>query len=240
MAVGELYRALWRRKLLIAAIVVAAIAGAVLYTRHQPKVYTATTLVRIQQRITNTADAFSALQTGGRLAQTYAEIAGTDRIANTVYTSLDRRIPLSVVAGSISGTQVQDLELLSISASAPTPEWAEEIANAAPGALRSFIQDTGTLRDEVVTVQPALPPRAPSSPSLKLNVAAAIVVGLLVAAGLALLLEFVADRVTDLDELERITHRPVLSTVAKLNLVRIARLEMVAVDGDGAPGEAGG
>jgi polysaccharide biosynthesis transport protein len=237
VAVGELYRSLWRRKLIVLATMVLAVAAAVYYTRHQPKTYTAATLVRIQQRITSTADAFGALQTGGRLAQTYAEIAGTNTIARKVYVSLGGRIPYGDVAGSLSGSQIQDLDLLSITATARDPRWAQQIANGAPGALRRFIEQTGTLRDEVVTVQPASLPRGPSSPSLKLNVGAALVLGLVLGAGLALLLELVADRARDLEELERLTRRPVLSTVAKLDLVRIVRLDASAGD---AAGRAGG
>jgi capsular polysaccharide biosynthesis protein len=225
MAVADLYRSLWRRKLIVLATLALVVGAAVYLTGREQKTYTASTLVRIQQRITNSADAFGALQTGGRLAQTYAEIAGTTTIAQKVYESLGGRIPLDQIAGSISGSQVEDLELLSISAEAAKPAWAQQIANAAPGALRRFIAETGTLRDEVVTVQPALPPSSPSSPRLRLNSAAGIVFGLVLGAALALLVEYVADRPHGPDELERLTRRPVLSTVAKLELVRIASLE---------------
>jgi len=228
MAVGELYRALWRRKLIVVATLALVVAAAVYYTSRQPKEYRATTLVRIQQTISNSAEAFGALQTGGRLAQTYAEIAGTNTIAQKVYLGLDQKIPYDQIAGSITGSQVEDLDLLSISATSRNPEWARQIASEAPAALRRFISETGTLRDHVVTIQPALPPRGPSSPSLRLNVAAALVLGLLLGGGLALLFEFVADRAHSADEIERLTRRPVLSTVSKLDLVRAGSFEQTA------------
>src|SRR5690348_18061379 len=114
VAVGDLYRALWRRKLLVLGTLAVVVAGAVYYTSKQPKQYRATTLVRIQQTITDSAEAFGALQTGGRLAQTYAEIAGTNTIAQKVYNGLDGKIPYDQIAGSISGSQIEDLDLLSI------------------------------------------------------------------------------------------------------------------------------
>src|SRR4051794_2253580 len=151
MAVGELYRALWRRKLIVVGTLALVIAAAVYYTSRQPKTYRATTLVRIQQTITNSAEAFGALQTGGRLAQTYAEIVGTNTIAQKVYLGLDGQIPYNQIAGSLGGAQIDDLDLLSISATSSAPAWAQQIASEAPAALRRFIAETGTLRDQVVT-----------------------------------------------------------------------------------------
>jgi capsular polysaccharide biosynthesis protein len=224
MVAGDLYRVLWHRKAIVLLTVALLITGAIYYTSRETKQYTASTLVRIQQKITNSGEAFGALQTGGRLAQTYAEIAGTTSLAQKVYVGLDGKVPLDAIAGSISGTQIEDLDLLSLSVTTSRPEWAQAIANEAPDALRRFIKQTGTLRDQVVTIQPAALPRGPSAPSMKLHVAEALVLGLLFGSGLALLFEFVADRAHGAEEIERITRRPVLSTVGKLDLVRVAQL----------------
>jgi capsular polysaccharide biosynthesis protein len=234
MGPGELYRVLWRRKLLVCVTVVAVLGAAVYYTRQEPKTYAAHSLVRVQQKITNVGDAFGALQTGGRLAQTYATIAGTSTIAEDVAELLAGRVPADTIPGSISGSQIADLDLLSITATASTPQRAQLIANAAPTALRQFITRTGTLRDEVVTVEPAALPRAPSSPSLKLNVMAAFVLGLVLAGGLSLLVELVGDRPHGPEELETLTRTPVLGSIAKLELVRIGELPAPIFD---APGE---
>ena len=43
--------------------------------------YTASSLIRVQQRVTSANDIYGALQTGERLARTYAKIATTTSVA---------------------------------------------------------------------------------------------------------------------------------------------------------------
>ena len=49
------------------------------------KVYQATSLVRIQQRVANPTEAFGALQTGQLLAETYAKIVETDTVRRRIF-----------------------------------------------------------------------------------------------------------------------------------------------------------
>lgn len=218
MTVPEVYRIFWRYRLLIAALTIVAVAGAWYLTKREQPVYTAGTLVRVQQRIDNPTDAFGALETGGRLAQTYVAIVATTTIAHRVYRQLDGEIPYSAIAGSISGSQVDDLELMNITATSTNPAWAARIANATPRALRGFIHQTGTLKDQVITVEQATVPRAPSSPNKKMNLALALIIGLAFNCGLALLVEFIRDRVHEPEELERLMRKPVLATIPTLRL----------------------
>lgn len=224
MPVADIYHVFWRRKLFIVAMTLAAIgAGWYLTSRERPT-YEAQTLVRVQQAIQDPAEAFGALQTGGRLAQTYATIASTSTIAQRVSDKLGPTVPYPAIAGAITGTQVADLELLKIIAHSSNPEWAAEIANATPDALRSFIKETGTLRDQVITVERARVPTSPSSPSRKLNLALAFLVGLILSCALALLIEFVRDGVTGPEELERLSRKPVLATIPNLHLYTATEL----------------
>ena len=76
-------RPFWRRH--------PVVTGAVAYfvTSQQPKIYEATALVRIQQKITTANDAFGSLELGTRLAQTYAR-EGKQREAKEVEKHLAR------------------------------------------------------------------------------------------------------------------------------------------------------
>jgi capsular polysaccharide biosynthesis protein len=224
MTIADVYSALWRQKLFIVTMTAAIVGLTWFLTSREQPMYTSSTLVRIQQQINNPTEAFGALQTGGRLAQTYARIAGTGRIAARVYEDLGQRIPFSAIAGSISGSQVADLELLSIDATSRNPRWAQLIANATPGALRSFISETGTAHDQVITVEPAWLPRSPSSPNTKLNVTIALVLGLIFNGALALLIDLLRDRARGPAEFEQLAGKPVLATVPNLPLSRASRL----------------
>ena len=75
MTVSTIYRSLWRHRLFIILMTALLAAVAFFVSSSQTKLYTATALVRVQQKVTNANDVFGSLQTGERLAQTYAEIA---------------------------------------------------------------------------------------------------------------------------------------------------------------------
>lgn len=214
MTVPDVYHALWRHKLAILVLTTSlGIASAYLTTRQEP-VYRATTLIRIQQNVDDPSAALGALQTGQRLAQTYARITTTQTVARKIYNMVNAQIPYSEIR--LSASQVEDLELLSISAESSSPETAHLVAAVAPRALKEFIRETETLRDQIVVVDEPLLPRAPSGPSMKRNVAVAILLGLILNGSLALLLVMFSDRVRDPEEFERITGKPLLTTVPTL------------------------
>jgi len=84
MTVLDVYGALWRRKLLIVLDTAALLGATVVLTSRQQPEYEATSLVRVQQSVTSPTEAFVALQTGERLARTYAKIATTRAVASAI------------------------------------------------------------------------------------------------------------------------------------------------------------
>jgi capsular polysaccharide biosynthesis protein len=223
MTSADLYRALWRRKLLIGLLTAGCVGVTLFVSLSQTPVYEAETLIRIQQRIDDSSQAFESLEASQRLAETYAEIIETGALADRVE-RLARGAPgVTVSQEALSARPVEDLELLTISARNSDPRLAGLVANAVPDALRNFIRETGTLRDSIVTVAPATTPTSPSSPNLPLNLALALLLGLVVNAAIALLVELLADRLPDVEELEDSLGLPVLATVPALDFPRSPR-----------------
>jgi tyrosine-protein kinase len=220
MAVTDIYRALWRHKLFIVVVTSVIVAIAFVLTSHRTKLYTASSLVRVQQNLQNEQAAFSALQTGERLARTYESIAETDSVRDLTRARLRGELPADTFV--VKATQLSNLELLRISVTDSDPVVAARVANAVPASLASFINETGTFRDMITVVERASPPTQPSSPNTRLSLALAVLLGLILGAGLALLKESVADRVGDGDELERISGHPIVASIPKLKFVLAA------------------
>jgi capsular polysaccharide biosynthesis protein len=219
MPAGEVYGALWRHRLMILLLTALAGAAAFAWTRTQPTVYQADALVRIQQRAANPGDVYGSvgsLELGERLAQTYARIVETRSMSERVADTVQGTVPRSDV--SISASPVGDVELLRVSARSETPRNAAVVANATTQALRRFITETGTLRDQIVVVDPATAPRSPVLPRTKMTVAIAILLAILFNSALALAREFFADRLPEVDVWEERFGRPVLATVPNLSL----------------------
>jgi capsular polysaccharide biosynthesis protein len=205
---------------MIVLLTVLAGLAAFAYTRTQPKVYEASALVRIQQRATSAGETFgsvSSLELGERLAQTYARIVETQSMRDRVADILSDR-GMTTEDVSISASPVDGVDLLSIAARSERPRQAAAVADAATVALRKFIKETGTLRDQIVVVDSAVTPSTPVSPRTKYTVALAIILALLFNGALALGREYFADRLPDVDEWPTRFGKPVLATVPTLTL----------------------
>jgi capsular polysaccharide biosynthesis protein len=219
VGVADVYRALWRRKAFILILTAGLVAAVWFLTQRETPIYEASTLIRVEQRIADPGQADRSLDVGQRLAKTYAKIAETTQIAQQVFTQLNSTVPFDQIKGKISAAPVQDLELLSISARNPDPKVARDIANATPPVLQLYAA-TGTLGDKVTTADPAQLPTSPASPNLTLNIALAVLLGLIFNGALALLIQVMSDRFADVEELERVTGRPVLATIPTLDFAR--------------------
>ena len=216
MTVADVYKALWRHKFLILVLTSLVVALTWFATEQRTKIYKSSVLIRVSQPVNDASQAFGVLEAGQQLAQIYAKIVQTRLLAEDVYTGLNKTVPLTQIDGEIKGTPLQNLELLSVSATNPNPVRAAVIANAVPAALREFVKDSGTLHEQVTVVDTATPSTTPFKPNLKLNLALALLLGLFVNGGIALLYEFLSDRLPELDELEALTGYPTLGNVPSL------------------------
>ncbi len=217
MTVPDVYHALWRHKLMIVALTAALGAAAWYYTSKQPRIYQAAVLVRIQQDA-KSADAFRALQTGQSLAETYSRITTTRPVAREIVKQLAGKVTFNEI--KISAKQVGNLDLMTISARNRSRLKAQAIANAAPKSLSTFLQHAGSAGEKLFVVEPASVPHKPVSPKRNLNVALAIILGLIFNSTLALLLHRIADPIGGPVEIERLTGKPVLAEVPMLQLAQ--------------------
>lgn len=208
----DVYRALWRQRFIVLFLTLATVVTTYVVVSRQTKMYRSSTLIRVQQQVGDPNQVGNAIGVAQHLAQTYAQIVGTGAIADNVYRILGGKVPRDEV--SLNGQPVQDLELLYLDAKSSNPKWAADVANAAPIALRRWINSAEQKqRDEIQVVNPASAPATPYSPRVKLSVIIALLAGLIFNGGLAVLIEFLGDRIRSVDELETLTGKPVLATI---------------------------
>lgn len=218
MTVSTVYRSLWRHRLFIILMTALLAAVAFFVSSSQTKLYTATALVRVQQKVTNANDVFGSLQTGERLAQTYAEIATTDSVAREIRRELPPSVPDDAI--EVDASQVSSLELMKLAVTYSDPAIAARVANAVPTALTRVLRDSGALPDTLATVDPATVPTSPSSPNVKLTVLIAIIIALILNSALALLIDAFSDRIGDPEELEHTVGHPVIATIPTLRFAQ--------------------
>jgi capsular exopolysaccharide synthesis family protein len=85
---------------------------------------------------------------------------------------------------------------------------------AAYGTLFSFSSNSAS--NLLGVIEPAIPPEQPSSPKILLNAILAAFTGLLLAAGIAFVVEFLDDTVKSPDDIEELTQLPTLGTILRM------------------------
>ncbi|KQY98559.1 chromosome partitioning protein [Microbacterium sp. Root53] len=131
-------------------------------------------------------------------------------------------IPLGQLTGRVTASSPTNSVLLNITASANEAQLAADIANAVGD---SFIQVVTTELEapagegepspvQLKTVQPAQVPGAPVSPRVPVNLAAGLLVGLVVGLGYAFLRSMLDTRIHSLHDIEQITQKPLLGGIA--------------------------
>jgi capsular polysaccharide biosynthesis protein len=214
----DVYRALWRHKVFICVLTALLGATAWFFVSRQTKTYQATAVVRIQQRITTPTEAYGAIQTGQLLAETYAQIVQSGTVRRRIFALVRNRIPTDNGQIRVGASPVNRLDLLQISVRGPDPAQVALVANVTPRALAGFIRETATLRDQIVPIDGAEVPTKPVAPRLKLDLALAVLLGLIFNSALALVLELVGDRVRQPEEFEELFGLPVLATIPSVKL----------------------
>lgn len=214
----DLYGALWRHRYMILLLTLVATAVAYLQSSAEPKVYRASTLIRVQQptSATDPQQLGDALGVAQHLAQTYAQIIATDAIASKVSARIGAAARRSGI--HITGEPVQDLELLYVRATSRAPDIAASAANATPVVLRQFLAAAGGPRDRIITINPARTPTTAISPRPGRAAFVAFAIALILNCGLALLFEFLRDRLPDADQVEETLGKPVLAMIPTLSL----------------------
>jgi capsular polysaccharide biosynthesis protein len=236
---GDVYRALWRHRLFILALTAVCVGAAWYATSRQERTYEASTLVRIQQPTSDAGETLAALQASERLARTYATIIGSDALRGPIAASVAAKVPLADFSNvQVDAEPVEDLGLLWISARSADPARSAIVANAVPPVLRAFNENTGAVRDQIVTIKSATKPSSPSAPDTGLEVGLAVLLALLFNSGLVLLFEVLRDRLPESDELGQELGYPVLGTIPALRLRRVGDVEVAAEDDVLAKGRA--
>lgn len=241
------YLRLLRRWRLIAAVVVVVcgVTGFVTYTT--PPVYEAEAKLFVGSRQVSVAKVLEGqtiTELSSELLKSYAEIIRTPPIAATAIRQADLPLRARRLAESIEAEPIVDTQLISLRYKSSRAVLAQRTVNA---VARAFVEEVQEIElpaaggdqpaVKVSIVAPALRPENPVSPKKAFNFAAALVLGLLLGAGLAYVIEQLDTTVSrEDDDVERLG-APVLAMVPKIQ-TRREELYLEGVDSHSAFSES--
>ena len=195
MEIRDYLRIVRRHWPVITALTMATVAVAAAFTFLQVPQYSSSAQLFISTPGSDTAEAY----TGGLFSQqrvaSYADLADNRQVAEEVAEEVALDIDPEELAGRVTATAVPETVLLEIAVTDPDPEMAQQLAQTYATTLRDFIADLenppGDRRAPIaasIAVDAQLP-SAPVSPQPVRNLAIALVLGLLLGIGVAVLRE---------------------------------------------------
>lgn len=218
----QLFRALWKRKLviLLVAIITSSVAFAYSTFVIKPE-FTSTTRIYVVSRNQGEKSGLTNqdLQAGSYLVKDYREIILSQDVLEKVVSDLKLDLTPKGLANKIKVTVPIDTRIVSISVNDRVPEEASRIANSLREVAAQKIISITRVSD-VTTLEEARPAIGPSSPNIRRNT----VIGAGLGAGLVivvvLLIELFDDRVKRPEDIEDVMEISLLGVIPNLDKVK--------------------
>ena len=215
----ELYqfgRLIRRRWLWISLTTVLLVAGAAVwsYWLSEPE-YEATTTLLVQSETQNQLVSVDQLLANQKLLTTYGQIIKSHQIADDVIRRLNLQMSAEALLRKVEVKSASESLITSVTVTDKDPKQAVAIANAFAtsfsGNLNSILKvDNVSILDEAKLIATSVP----VSPRPVLNIGIALVLGLLIGIGGALLMEQFDRSFKSEEEVEELVGLPVLGVIA--------------------------
>lgn len=205
-------------------LIVSALIGAMLFylasNLLMTKQYVSSTRIYVLNQQDQQTVTYNDLQTGTQLTKDYAKLVTSQTVTAQVIADLDlqnkyedmREITPSDLAEMISVETLTDTRVIQISVIDVSPTRAQDIANAVRVAASQRIYEVMAI-EAVNVVDTANLPEGPSSPNTMKNTAIGGAIGLVLAAGIYILIFLLDDTIKTPDDVEKYLGLSVLASI---------------------------
>ncbi|VMU00350.1 capsular polysaccharide biosynthesis protein Cap5A [Streptococcus pneumoniae] len=220
--VFQLFKTLWKRKLMILIVALVTGTGAFAYSTFIVKPeYTSTTRIYVVNRNQGDKPGLTNqdLQAGTYLVKDYREIILSQDALEKVATNLKLDMPAKTLASKVQVAVPADTRIVSISVKDKQPEEASRIANSLREVAAEKIVAVTRVSD-VTTLEEARPATTPSSPNVRRNSLFGFLGGAVVTVIAVLLIELLDTRVKRPEDVEDVLKIPLLGLVPDFNKIK--------------------
>jgi capsular polysaccharide biosynthesis protein len=218
ISLKELFQTLRKRMWLIAVITIIAVmvSGIVSFFVLTPIYQSSTQLLVNQAKNEQTMVNYSELQTNIQLINTYNVIIKSPAILDLVVKELDMDMTGQQLKEKITVGSEKDSQVVNISVQDADPALAADIANTIASVFQEEIVKIMNVDNVSVLARATISP-SPVKPQPLLNIAIALVVGLMAGVGLAFLLEYLDNTIKTEQDIEKLLELPVLGVIATID-----------------------
>lgn len=219
ISLKELFQTLKKRFSLIIAITIVAvmISGIVSYFLLTPIYQSSTQILVNQSKDEQGVYTAGEVQTNLQLINTYNVIIKSAAILELVKKELSLDITTGALNEKITVQSEQNSQVVTISVQDEDPQMAADIANKTAEVFQKEIVNIMNVNNVTILAKAELGENpSPVKPQPLLNIAIAMVVGLMAGVGIAFLLEYLDNTIKDEQDIEKAVGLPVLGVIATI------------------------
>lgn len=210
------------RLLLLAATSALGLVGAAAALVAEPVFRsTAQLYISVQPQAPDVSDLAQGNSAAQQKVNSYVQVVRSASVLQPVIEELGLDTTVTKLAEQVSASADVDSVLLDVSVEDHDPEAAQRITSAVASSFTEVVTDQlekpiggGTSLVKVETIQPALTPEAPVSPSLPKYTALGLAFGLTVGVVLAVLRQSLDTKIRSKDDIAQVTDAPILGAIA--------------------------
>lgn len=220
ISLRELFMTLRKRLSLILIVTLTAVmvSGVVSYFFLTPIYQASTQLLVNQAKNEQALYNFNEVQTNLQLINTYNVIIKSPAILELVVKELHLDMTAEELNEKINVQSEKDSQVVNISVQDPDPHQAAEIANKTAEVFKRQIVKIMNVDNVSILAKAAVKDNQdPVKPKPILNIAIALVVGLMTGVGLAFLLEYLDNTIKTEQDIEKLLELPVLGVIATID-----------------------
>ncbi|RIW36064.1 capsular biosynthesis protein [Bacillus salacetis] len=226
ISLKDLLGTLRKRLSLIVLITALAVitSGIISYFVLTPIYQSSTQLLVNQTKNEQTPFDANAIRTNLELINTYNVIMKSPAILDKVSQNLDLDMTSSQLNGKITVGSENNSQVVNVAVTDPDPERAAQIANEIATVFQQEIPSIMNVDNVSILSSAEVGDKvSPVKPKPLLNIAIALVVGLMAGVGLAFLLEYLDNTIKTEQDIEKVLELPVLGAITTITDVKDER-----------------
>ncbi|MEJ9228289.1 capsular biosynthesis protein [Peribacillus butanolivorans] len=219
ISIKDIFQTLKKRWKLITllTLIAALISGAISYFLLTP-VYQSSTQILVNQKQSKNQIDSTQIRSNIDMINTYSVIIKSPAILEKVIDDLELEQSVDQLSQKITINSQENSQVFSLTVQDSNPSKAVEIANAVSGTFQKEIKDIMNVDNVSILAKAEVKENpTPVKPSPLLNIAIAVVVGLMAGIGLAFLLEYMDNTIRDEKDIEKLLDLPLLGSIQKIS-----------------------
>lgn len=221
ISIKDIFKTLKKRwkLIMLLTLIAALISGTISYFLLTP-VYQSSTQILVNQKQSENQLDSTQIRSNIDMINTYSVIIKSPAILEKVIDELELDQSVEQLSEKITINSQENSQVFSLTVQDSNPSKAVEIANTVSETFQKEIKNIMNVDNVSVLAKAEIKENpTPVKPNPLLNIAIAIVVGLMAGIGLAFLLEYMDNTIKDEDDIDRLLELPILGSIQKITQV---------------------